>query len=143
MYWPTRRGDLAPTSESCRNENLGRLQPKTLKPAEPSRPKALHPTNCPFAGSNLGSQPGAGAASGAPEGEAQGIPKQLAVLARAGGRQIGRANANALAAKGNAGKDWWRNQWARAMIWVAVSKPSELLGVFWGGVELVLGLAAA
>ena len=106
MYWPTRRGGLAPTSESCRNENLGRLQPKTLKPAEPSRPKALHPTNCPFAGSNLGSQPGAGAASGAPEGEAQGIPKQLAVLARAGGRQICRANANALAAKGNAGKDY-------------------------------------
>jgi hypothetical protein len=29
------------------------------------------------------------------------------------------------------------------VIWVAVSKPSELLGVFWGGVELVLGLAAA
>ena len=32
------------------------------------------------------------------------MAKQLAVLARAGGRQIGRANANALAAKGNAGR---------------------------------------
>jgi hypothetical protein len=39
-------------------------------------------------------------------GEAQGIPKQLAVLARAVGRQIGRANANALAAEGNAGEDY-------------------------------------
>ena len=64
----------------------------------------LNPTNRPLAGNNLGSQPSAGAASGAPEGEAQGIPKQLAVLARAGGRQIGRANANALAAVGDAGR---------------------------------------
>ena len=96
----------------------------------------------PSAGNNLGNQPGAGGPSGPPKGEAQGIPKQLAVLARAGGRQIGRANANALAAKGNAGKDhgaggvigiggnphpdiagedWWRNQWTSAVIWVAVS----------------------
>ena len=66
----------------------------------------LHPTIRPFAGSNLGSQPSAGAPSGAPKSEAQGVPKQLAVLARAGGRPIGRANANALAAKGNAGKDY-------------------------------------
>ena len=66
----------------------------------------LHPTIRAFAGNNLGSQPGAGAPSGAPEGKSQGIPKQLAVLARAGGRQIGRANANALAAKGNAGEDY-------------------------------------
>ena len=65
----------------------------------------LNPTIRPFAGNNLGSQPSAGAPSGAPEGEEQGIPKQLAVLAGAGGRQIGRANANALAAKGDAGED--------------------------------------
>jgi hypothetical protein len=45
------------------------------------------------------------AAGGSPEGEAQGIPKQLSVLAGAGGRQIGRANANVLPAKGNAGED--------------------------------------
>jgi hypothetical protein len=60
----------------------------------------------PFAGNNLGNQPGAGGPSGPPKGEAQGIPKQLAVLAGAGGRQIGRTNANALAAKGNAGEDY-------------------------------------
>ena len=45
------------------------------------------------------------------------------MLAGAGGRQIGRANANALAAEGNAGEGWWRNQLARAVIWVTVSKP--------------------
>jgi hypothetical protein len=66
----------------------------------------LHPTIGPLAGDNLGSQPGAAAPSGAPEGEAQGIPKQLAVLAGAGGRQIGRGNANALAAEGDAGEDY-------------------------------------
>ena len=99
-------GALAATSASCRNQNLGRLQPRTLKPAEPSRPEDLNPTIRPLAGNNLGSQPSAGAASGAPEGEAQGIPKKLAVLAGAGGRQIGRANAIALAAKGNAGEDY-------------------------------------
>ena len=65
----------------------------------------LNPAIRPFAGNNLGSEPSAGAASGAPEGEAQGIPKQLAVLAGAGGRQIGRANANDLTTKGNAAKD--------------------------------------
>jgi len=70
------------------------------------RPTPPKPRNPPACGNNLGSQPSAGAASGAPEGEAQGIPKQLAVLARAGGRQIGRANANALAAEGDAGKDY-------------------------------------
>jgi hypothetical protein len=39
-------------------------------------------------------------------GEAQGIPKQLAAFTGPGGRQIGRANANALAAGGNAGEDY-------------------------------------
>ncbi len=66
----------------------------------------LNPTIRPLTGNDLGSQPSAGAASGAPKGEAQSIPKQLAVLARAGGRQIGRTNANALAAEGNAGEDY-------------------------------------
>ncbi len=115
----------------------------------------LHPTIRPFAGSNLGNQPGASAASsGPPKAETQGIPKQHAVLAGTGGRQIGQANANALAAKGNAGKDygaggvigiggnphpgnagkgWWRNQWARTVIWVAVAKPWSSSGVGWGG----------
>ena len=64
----------------------------------------LNPTIRPLAGNNLRRQPGAGGPGGAPKGEAQSIPKQLAVLARAGGRQIGRTNANALAAKGNAGR---------------------------------------
>ena len=54
----------------------------------------LNPTIGPFAGNNLGNQPGASAASsGPPKAETQGIAKQLAVLARAGGRPIGRANA--------------------------------------------------
>ena len=67
----------------------------------------LHPTNCPFADNNLGSQPGAGGPggpSGAPKGEAQGIAEKLAAFSGAGGRPIGRANANALAAEGNAGE---------------------------------------
>jgi len=64
----------------------------------------LHPTIRPFAGSNLGRQPGAGAPSGAPEGEAQGIAKKLAAFTGAGGRPIGRANASALAAEGTAGR---------------------------------------
>ena len=67
---------------------------------------ALNPTIRPFAGNNLGRQPSAGAAGGPPKGESQGIPKQLAVLAGAGGRQIGRTNANALVAEGDAGKDY-------------------------------------
>ena len=66
----------------------------------------IHPTIRALTGNNLGSQPIAGAPSGAPEGKSQGIPKKLAELARAGSRQIGRANANVLAAKGNAGKDY-------------------------------------
>ena len=66
----------------------------------------LHPTICPFAGNNLGHQPSAGGPGGAPEGEAQGIAEKLAAFIGAGGRPIGRANANALAAKGNAGEDY-------------------------------------
>jgi len=65
-----------------------------------------NPTIRPFAGNILGSQPGAGAPSGPPESEAQSIPKKLAAFSGAGGRQIGRANANALAAKGDAGEDY-------------------------------------
>jgi len=72
----------------------------------PSRAPPLNPTIRPLTGNDLGSQPSAGAASGAPEGEAQDIPKKLAAFSGAGGRQIGRANANALAADGNAGEDY-------------------------------------
>ena len=86
----------------------------------------LNPTIRPFAGNDLGHQPSASAASGAPKGKTQGIPKQLAVLTGAGGRQIGRANANALAAKGNANEDWWRNQWARAVIWGRCRSPGAV-----------------
>lgn len=91
----------------------------------------LHPTIGPLAGNNLGRQPSAGAPSGPPKSETQGIPKKLAAFSGAGGRQTGRTNANALAAEGEAGKDygaggvigiggnphpgnagegWWRNQ---------------------------------
>ena len=87
----------------------------------PPRAPPLNPTIRPLAGNNLGSQPSAGAPSGPPKGEAQGIPQKLAAFTGAGGRQIGRANANALAAEGNAGEVWWRNQWTRAVIWVVVS----------------------
>ena len=56
----------------------------------------LNPTTRPFAGNDLGHKPIAGAAGGPPKGEAQGISKKLAAFTGAGGRQIGRANANAL-----------------------------------------------
>ena len=72
---------------------------------KPRRQLPLHPTIRPFTGNNLGSQPSAGAPGGAPKGEAQGIPKKLEAFSGAGGRQISRTNANALAAKGNAGED--------------------------------------
>ena len=65
----------------------------------------LHPTIRPFAGNNLGNQPSASAAGGAPKGEAQDVAEELATFSRAGGRPIGRSNENALAAKGNAGED--------------------------------------
>ena len=65
----------------------------------------LHPTICPFAGQCIRNEPSAGAASGQPKREAQGIAKKLAAFTGAGGRPISRANANALAAKGNAGED--------------------------------------
>ena len=64
----------------------------------------LHPTIGPFAGNNLGRQPSVGAPRGAPKGEAQGISEKLAAFTGAGGRPIGRANANALTAEGNAGR---------------------------------------
>ncbi len=63
-----------------------------------------------------------GAASGAPKGEAQGIPKKLAAFTGAGGRQIGWANANAMAAKGNAGRG-------------LVAQPVGVGGDLGGGVE--------
>ena len=75
----------------------------TQRPARCCHP--LHPTIGPIAGNSPGRQPSAGAAGGSPKGEAQGIAKKLAALARAGGRPIGWTNANALAAKGNAGED--------------------------------------
>ncbi len=72
----------------------------------PSRAPPLNPTIRPFAGNNLGHQPSAGGRGGPPKGEAQSIPKKLAAFSEAGARQIGRANANVLAAEGNAGEDY-------------------------------------
>ncbi len=66
----------------------------------------IHPTIRALTGNNLWRQPSAGAPSGPPEREAQGIAKKLAAFSGAKVRQIGRANANALTAKGNAGKDY-------------------------------------
>ena len=85
------------TWASCSREHSSQQSPHDLQPEQLlSRfPEAagLHPTNRPFAGSNLGSQPGAGAPSSPPKGKAQGIAKQLAAFSGAGGRPIGRANA--------------------------------------------------
>jgi len=50
------------------------------------------------------SEPSAGAASSPPKGKAQGIAKKLVTFSGAGRGQISRANANALAAKGTAGR---------------------------------------
>ena len=55
----------------------------------------------------LGGEPSASAAGGLPKGEAQGISKQLAAFSGAGRRPINWANAKALAAKGNAGLDYY------------------------------------
>ena len=100
----------------------------------------LNPTIRPFAGNDLGHQPSASAASGAPKGKTQGIPKQLAVLTGAGGRQIGRANANALAAKGTAGRGLVAQPVGKGSGLGAVSKPWSSSGVGWAarilGVEL-------
>ena len=57
-------------------------------------------------GQRIRSEPSASAAGGPPEGEAQGIAKKLAAFSGAGGRPIGRANANALATEGNAGENY-------------------------------------
>ena len=87
----------AKTWAACSREHSSQQSPHDLQPEQLlSRfPEAagLHPTNRPFAGSNLGSQPGAGAPSSPPKGKAQAIPKQLAAFSGAGGRPIGRANA--------------------------------------------------
>ena len=86
-----REGALAASSESCRDENLGRLQPRTLKPPDPARLAALHTTIRPFAGNDLGCRASRSSLRRSPE--------------LGGGRPISRAKANALAAEGNAGED--------------------------------------
>ena len=65
----------------------------------------LNPTIRPFAGQRTRKKPGDGGPGGLPKGEAQGIREKPAAFSGAGGRPISRANANALAAKGNAGED--------------------------------------
>jgi hypothetical protein len=63
----------------------------------------LHPTIRPFTSDSLVSQPSAGAHSGAPEGCRA---SRLSCGALSGwGRHIGRGNANAIPAEGNAGVD--------------------------------------
>ena len=82
----------------------------------------LSPRIRPLTGNNLGGEPSAGAPGGAPKGEAQGIAKELAAFTGTGGRPIGRANANALAAKGTAGHG-------------LVAQPVDEGGDLGGGVE--------
>jgi hypothetical protein len=99
------------TWAACSREHSNQQSPHDLQPEQHlSRfhkvSPPLHPTIRPLTGNHLGSQPSAGAASGAPEGEAQSIPNKLAKFSGAGRGQISRANANALAAEGNAGKDY-------------------------------------
>ena len=66
--------------------------------------QAYTPQSARLRATTWGGEPSAGGPSGPPEGEAQAIPKQLAAFTGAGVRPIGRANASALAAEGNAGR---------------------------------------
>ena len=65
----------------------------------------LNPTIRPFSGQRIRNKPGDGGPGGLPKGEAQGIPEKPAAFTGAGRRPISRGNANALAAKGNAGEN--------------------------------------
>ena len=64
----------------------------------------LHPTTRPFAGNDLGHNPSAGAAGDPPEGEAQGIAEELAVLAGAGSRRWVWLDLDATTGQGDAGE---------------------------------------
>ena len=119
------------TWAACSREHSNQQSPHDLQPEQLLRRShkaytPLYPTICPFAGNDLGHELGAGAAGGPPKAETQGIAKQLAAFSGAGGRPIGRANANALAAKGNANEGWWRNHWARAVIWGRCRSPGAV-----------------
>ena len=82
------------TWAACSREHSNQQSPHDLQPEQlPSgfdKAPALHPTIGPFTGNDLGHNPSAGAAGGAPEAEAQGIAEELAAFAGAGrGRGIG------------------------------------------------------
>lgn len=101
----------AKTWAACSREHSSQQSPHDLQPEqllsrfhEAAGLHPLNPTIGPFAGSNLGGEPSAGGPGGAPKVEAQGISEKLAAFTGAGGRPIGRANANALTAEGNAGR---------------------------------------
>jgi len=75
----------------------------TGSPPNDLRPP-LHPTTRPLTGNDLEYNPGAGAAGGPPEGEAQGIAEELAVLAGAGSRRWVWLDLDATTGQGNAGE---------------------------------------
>jgi hypothetical protein len=64
----------------------------------------LHPTTRTFTGNDLGHKPSAGAAGDPPEGEAQGIAKELAVLAGTGSRRWVGLDLDATTGQGDAGE---------------------------------------
>ena len=64
----------------------------------------LHPTTRPFTGNDLGHKPSAGAAGEPPEGEAQGVAEELAVLAGAGSRRWVGLDLDATTGQGSAGE---------------------------------------
>ena len=75
----------------------------TGSPPNDLRPH-LHPTIRPFAGNDLGQKPGAGAAGDPPEGEAQGVAEELAVLAGAGSRRWVGLDLDTTTGQGDAGE---------------------------------------
>ena len=96
------------TWAACSREHSKQQSPHVLQPEQlPSgfhEAAALHPTTRPFAGNDLGHKPSASAAGEPPEGEAQGIAEELAVLAGAGSRRWVWLDLDATTGQGDAGE---------------------------------------
>ena len=93
----------SPAGNSQTHRALTTCSRKNVQAAFTRLPR-LNPTIRPFAGQRIRNNPGDGGPGGLPKGEAQGIPEKPAAFTGAVGRQISRGNANALAAKGDAGE---------------------------------------
>ena len=96
------------TWAACSREHSNQQSPHDLQPEQlPSgfhKAAALHPTIRQLAGNDLGHKPSAGAAGDPPEGEAQGIAEELAVLAGAGSRRWVWLDLDATTGQGDAGE---------------------------------------